>query len=574
MDIQDRIIINKSGREEIYFLSEISSNEIVFSFKEFEKVTLELKSDINTSIEFEYPNDDQLKELYNGQSIILNDYEYDRDSSDNNTFYPSRYYLGIKYQGRKLECYFNVDSNALGDKIEDIRRIVNDFSKGLELDLFNNNRGKEIIDSNVNNYIPLYDKIVNSEKMLQFEMDYIIKHPIENLEKIIKFTQKSTKVTKKQVRYEIKKGINLYSGKKTIQEKKVISLKNRENYVLKRSIKKIIGACEEIDKHFEITIDKIDESLLSQRQRLEEITKKKNSLNTKRHDQRYQKRIYAEFSQLNESIGKLSFEKNNLQDKRIILNKIRNNFLSIIVESWMDELNDINSLYDYTKLIKNVHYKKIIDFAKSINTNFDDDAHANGIYAYKRTSKLYEIYVLILVFKIFEKKGYKFEFEDDYDLNLLFENQEYFFTSGEKSIKVIYDKTVKGTDEWPKDELANQNSASNRPDIVIMIYENNVIKNCIILEVKCRRKNNIYVRTGDTPVFSQLKDYTNFWYFDSSGKLNKNIIDRVYAIFPQEDSYKQYLNANQICLLSLKPVYNYADDSSYLNLCDELSKYI
>lgn len=246
MDIQDRIIVNKSGGEEIYFLSEIASNEIIFSFKEFEKVTLELKSDISNFIEFEYANEDQLKELHNGESIVLNDYEYDRDSSDNNTFYPSRYYIGIKYQGKKLECYFNVDSNALGNRIEDIRRIVNDFSKGLELDLFNNNKGKEIIDSNINNYIPLYDKIVNSEKMLQFEMDYIIKQPIENLEKNIKFTQKSTKVTKKQLRYEIKKGINLYSGKKTIQEKKGINLKNRENYVLKRSIKKIIKVCEEI----------------------------------------------------------------------------------------------------------------------------------------------------------------------------------------------------------------------------------------------------------------------------------------------------------------------------------------
>lgn len=573
MDIQDRIIVNKSGGEEIYFLSEIASNEIIFSFKEFEKVTLELKSDISNFIEFEYANEDQLKELHNGESIVLNDYEYDRDSSDNNTFYPSKYYIGIKYQGKKLECYFNVASNALGNRIEDIRRIVNDFSKGLELDLFNNNKGKEIIDSNINNYIPLYDKIVNSEKMLQFEMDYIIKHPIENLEKNIKFTQKSTKVTKKQVRYEIKKSINLYSGKKTIQEKKGINLKNRENYVLKRSIKKIIRACEEINKYFEITIDKIDENLSNQRQQLEEITKKKKSLNIKRHDQRYQKRICAEFAQVNESICKLIFEKENLQDKRIILNRIRNNFSSIIVESWMDELNDVNSLYDYTKLIKNVHYKKIIDFVKSINTNFDE-THANGIYAYKRTSKLYEIYVLILVFKIFEKKGYKFEFESNHDLNLLFENQEYIFTSEEKLIKVIYDKTVRGTDEWPKDELANQNSANNKPDIVIMIYENNVIKNCVILEVKCRRKNNIYVRTGDTPVFSQLKDYTNFWYFDLNGKLNKNIIDRVYAIFPQEDPYKQYLNANQICLLSLKPVYNYVDDPSYLNLFDELAEYI
>ena len=159
-------------------------------------------------------------------------------------------------------------------------------------------------------------------------------------------------------------------------------------------------------------------------------------------------------------------------------------------------------------------------------------------------------------------------------LNKLFENQEYVFHNGDKTIRMIYDQTIKGTDENPRDELSNQNSTSNKPDIVIMVYENDVIKNCIILEVKCRRKNNIYVRTGDTPVFSQLKDYTNFWYFDSKGNLDKNVLKKVYAIFPQEDSCKEDLNANQICLLSLRPVYDYENDASYMNLFDEITAYI
>ena len=139
---------------------------------------------------------------------------------------------------------------------------------------------------------------------------------------------------------------------------------------------------------------------------------------------------------------------------------------------------------------------------------------------------------------------------------------------------MIYDQMVKGTDESPRDELANQNSTSNKPDIVIMFYEGGLIKNCIIVEIKCRRKHNIYVKTGDTPVFSQLKDYTNFWYFDSEGNLDRNILKKVYAIFPQENTCMDDLNANQICLLSLNPVYDYENDSSYLNLFNEITSYI
>lgn len=384
MDTQDRIIVNKSGKEETYFFKDISTNKIIFSFKEFEKVTLELKCKEDSYIEFEYPNDDKLKELHNNQSIILNDYEYDRDSMDNNTFYPSKYYIGINYDENKIECYFNVESNALGNKIEDIRKIVNDFSKGLELDLFTNNRGKEFIDTNESYYIPLYDKIVSSEKMLQFEINYIIKHPIEHLEKTIKFTQKPTKETRKKIKYEIKKGINLYSGKKTIQEKKIISLKSIENYSLKRAINRIIETCTIINRHFEITIEKLQEVLNGENSRLDEVIKKKNSLNVRRHDQKYQKRIYAEYTQISESIAKHLFEKNNLEEKRNIINKIRNNFLSLIAESWMNELDEVNHLYDYGKFVRNVHYKKIIDFAKTINANFDNHTQKGGTYAYKK----------------------------------------------------------------------------------------------------------------------------------------------------------------------------------------------
>lgn len=574
MDTQDRIILNKSGRYETYLFKDILEEEIIFSFKEFEKVIIELKCNKDSYIEFEYSNDDELKRLYTDQTFILNDYEYDRDSTDNKTFYPSKYYISINSGKTKKECYFNVESNALGDKIDDIRKIVSDFSKGLELDLFNNNRGKEFADTNESYYIPLYDKIVSSEKMLQFEINYILKHPIEHLEKTIQFTQKPTKETRKKIKYEIKKGLTVYSGKKTIQEKKSVSIKNKENYLLKKSLKKVIETCTLIDKHFGITIAKLQEAFNEDNRQMEEISKKKAKLDSDKHDQKYQRRIYAEYKQLEENIDKHSFEQSNLEAKRNIINKIRNNFLSLITESWIGELDESSHMYDCAKFVRNVHYKKIIDFAKTINANFDSRTKKNRTYAYKKTAKLYEIYVLILIFKIFQKNGFTFECEADYDFNLLFENQEYIFHNGNKSIRMIYDQMVKGTDESPRDELANQNSTSNKPDIIIMFYEDGLIKNCIIVEIKCRRKHNIYVKTGDTPVFSQLKDYTNFWYFDSEGNLDRNVLKKVYAIFPQENTCKDDLNANQICLLSLNPVYDYENDSSYLNLFNEITSYI
>ena len=98
-------------------------------------------------------------------------------------------------------------------------------------------------------------------------------------------------------------------------------------------------------------------------------------------------------------------------------------------------------------------------------------------------------YMYLSYCKIFKSNGCKFEIGEDYDLNFLFEKSRiYFFHNGNKTIRMIYDQTIKGTDENPRDELSNQNSTSNKPDIVIMVYENNLIQNCIILEVKYERK--------------------------------------------------------------------------------------
>ena len=69
-------------------------------------------------------------------------------------------------------------------------------------------------------------------------------------------------------------------------------------------------------------------------------------------------------------------------------------------------------------------------------------------------------------------------------------------------------------------------------------------------------------------------NYTNFWYFDKNGKLDKNILKKVYAIYPQEEASKLNLNANQICLLSLNPIYDYENDESYINFYNEIMSYI
>lgn len=576
MDTQDKLIIYKTNVQNNYSeeinISDLEQGVILFCFNEFEHVKIKNESK-KTVIKCEYPNQEELLQINPGEDKVLNDYEYNRSESENTIFFPEKYLIQIINDNLIKNCFFVVSSNALGEKIEDIRKIISDFSRGLELDLFNSIRGKKYIDSKNNVFVPLFEKITNNEKMLQFELNYIVNFPLQNIEKSLEYTKKVARVSRKKIKYDSKKGIIENDNRKKFAEKKRLSLNTEPNIVLKNSLFKIIKACNELDDYFYDNGNYLKENLSKLNYNLLNVEKKMKSLNN-RHDIKYKNNVISEYNDLLFTINKLEKEKNEFLEKKNIINRIRNNFINIMNESWIYEIETDYTIIDSMPARRNIHYKKILDFVNSINTEYSNIYNREGVYMYKKTSELYEIYVLILVFKIFINMDYIFSINSKYDFNLLFENEEFIFEKKNKKIRILYNKLVKRTEAEPMDELVNQNSSSNKPDIVIMIYDNNKLIHCIVLEVKCRKKKNIYSKNGDTPVFSQLKDYTNFWYFDHNLKLKKDVIDRVYAIYPDMVSSKDFLNANQICLLSLEPVYDYENSIGFRNLLEELKKFL
>ena len=186
MVTQDRLIVCKSGKYEIYPFDEIQEHETLFQFKEFEQVSLRLEGSKQSYVEFECANSDALSRLTPKDGVyILNSYDYHQDESKNITFYPSKYYISIHYEKRLIECNFNVESNALGNNVDDIRKIVSDFSKGLELDLLSGKKGRVGKTIALNAVLPTLDQLASAEKMLQYEIQHILSSPIETLEKVM-----------------------------------------------------------------------------------------------------------------------------------------------------------------------------------------------------------------------------------------------------------------------------------------------------------------------------------------------------------------------------------------------------
>lgn len=572
MDTQDKFIVYKQFRKEEILLSDIKQGDIIFKFKEFESIKIENKS--KWVIKCEFPNQENLYRITPGEIIELTDYDYNRSEDENNIFFPENYLIQIEYNDNIKECFFKVESNALGENIEDIRKIINDFSKGLEFDLLKSYHGKKYIDAEKNIYMPLFEKIINNEKMLQFELNYIIDDPIQNIENTVLYTRNPTKESRKKIKKNQKKGINENDNRKKVTEKKVLSLNTDANVVLNNCLFKIIKSCSDLEYYFLNNIKYLEEKgIILNKEFL--ISEKKYEGLKNSFDDKYKNSIRSEYFNLKDTIKKIEAEKNFFIQKQKKVSKIKNNLINQKNESWINDVKVDFMIKDSFSARRNIHYKKIIDFVRYLNTEYNNNFNRSGIYTYKKTSELYEIYVLILVFKIILNQEYNFIMDENYDFNVVFDNEEFIFEKNNLKIKVLYNKLIKRTRDGFKDQLVTQNSSSNRPDIIIMVYENNKFLHSVILEVKCRKKANIYSINGDTPVVAQLQDYSNFWYFDNNLKLQRDPVKIVYAIYPSEKAEKEFTDKTEsIMLLSIEPIYDYNKSKGFQNLTEELKKYL
>lgn len=260
MDIQDRIVIQKNTEEEI-LLNEIKEGDEIFCFKEFEHVIIKNKS--SKIIKCEYPNQEDLIQLIPGEEIVLNDYNYNREEEENNIFIPEKYLFQIIDNDNIINFYFKVISNALGENINDIRKIISDFSRGLELELSNSIRGKNYTYSANSISSALFAKIIDNAKMLQTELSYIVDFPIENIEKSLYWSKKPRKISRKKLKYDAKKCIVHTDNRKQSFEKKKLSVNNESNIALRNALYKILRVCKELDYYYQYNTEYLNKNLQS-----------------------------------------------------------------------------------------------------------------------------------------------------------------------------------------------------------------------------------------------------------------------------------------------------------------------
>ncbi|MEG0314978.1 MAG: hypothetical protein RR646_06960 [Erysipelotrichaceae bacterium] len=575
MAIQDSIRIFKGKENPLsfdYYLDNKLTNTVIFSFSEYDYIELGFESPCDNILTIENSIGEIIK-LKNKELVIFNDYDHSRSNEMDITFLPETYSFRIDKDNTSINYLFKVTSSALSDNVTNIRDIVSDFSKGLELDIFSKQKGKGIIDTSSSSYLPLFEKIVNNKEMILQELNYITKNPIEELVKAEVLTHRAGKPTLKQEIRKIRKNIEAFTSLKAPVFRSMPTLQNKENQVLKSTINKINVKLNRIEEYFQRTIDEEQTRMMIAEDELK-LAKSKYEPNDTKLSKYFRDKTYTEYLNKNAKYQSIKDKLDIMITKRNDVNLMRRSFQFILNETWLSNINDNYTVIQTPKTMSNIHYKRIMDFYNNINTNFSNDKNAISGFRFRATYELYEIYVLILLFRILMEDGFvNIDNVSANDLIQFHQEQEFNYVKDNIRVRIIYDKTVPLCDENQNDTLVNQNSSSNRPDIIVMIYVDDNFVNSIIYEVKCRRLHSIYSEAGDTPVFTQLRDYTNFWYATSpKTKPIKGAVSNVYAIYPDDDAY-----TNSFCfinLLALSPMYNYKEDDGFNNLKDTLMEEI
>lgn len=228
----------------------------------------------------------------------------------------------------------------------------------------------------------------------------------------------------------------------------------------------------------------------------------------------------------------------------------------------------INTISSYEKvkkpsfrLLRDKRYFTLYSNYNEMNIKNLGLAEEKEVYSFKKTSKLFEYYIFILIINIIKGFGYKWKsgwLADEPRGGLSYTNLEIGtllkFENENNIIELAYDDEITDVDiKDLKSGFIPLNTRHNRPDIRIALFDKEYkFKNSLIVEVKCRKKRYLFNSANDTDIMRQLKDYKAFGYYEyisGSGKVIWDAVKKVIITYPKQ------FNDNEVYS---DPIYNFS----------------
>ena len=553
-----RIVLN----EDIF---QIENGCVIFRFNEFESIEVEyLGSEYSVTIEasaYKLSSEDEVISTENMSFKLEPNKKYVLSELGNFDigYNPGTYSIQFsnKY-GNTIDAKFEVYTNqdVLEESITDMVSEIENFLEGLAQDFSKKTINSTEIRLNNKNQQFLLKSLVEYDSDFRCVCNNISKDLNTNLSNTILKDNKGIKQNAKSIRKSITKGQN-YGVKKKEEISKTCG-------VLKTYLTRINNEISTINIPFEERIAKFKKDIV---QFEEDIKSKNDYLNGDITKGR--KRIENQIKDLNSKLAKANKDLNTYQIWYESYKNVSNSTKRLLNLKELREF-DVRITVDTNIFSTDRNFAFVKEFTNLLEgkENRLEDLTTNS-YALKKTSELFEIYGLILITRALIKLGYESQFELN-DIDSLESGARFEFQRDNSFIVLLYDYACNYYKEASEDEVVTINSNNNKPDYILVYYDNNEFKDMKIIEMKYRSLGKIFDSFNkDMSLDYTINDYYQLAYKESNDTYPIREVSNVLVLYPSknETSFKRSFAD----IISFNPSIDDDKSKSFKLLCNILN---
>lgn len=569
--MQDKIIItflsrNTNNTIEVD-LNGISNNKVLFSFTEYEDVSIRLESKIYSvkleclsyldSEEKYNSTDDNLLFLQDGKEYVI--------SKNNNLdigYRPETYHIIVSDSLKEYDCLFRVDYNQQisNDGMNNIIESINQFINGLTIDFFKSQPINGISSSTDNSDFYIYELLYKYHSRLSLTCDKIINDLKMNVSSKIVGGSFAQKQNLASIRKNLTK-----PGDIVYNVKKVQSANNINNIILKKYLIKTLAIIEKCKLDLIPIISSKDleiSELLNLIEREKENLEKKNAHFNVMMIENHIKSLQADVNSLIKWKNKLLKWSKAYDNVCFSLRKV----LAINEIKTLDVNNQISYSADFNL---NYDYKFIADFYSLISSGSFAIQKRNsiGLFSNKKSYEIFEIYGFIILQNIIKELGFEFVGQEKTTIFDFCSGAEFNYSLNNKRIVIKYDYYCDKYINSKEDSVVNINSKNCKPDYLLLFYEDNILKNIVVAEMKYRNlKYLVEYDGGSTETDITLEDYFQLGYLRQKNRRPENIVRNVLLLYPSKG--EQCFERNLANYIGINPEVSFNLSESYKTIKD------
>lgn len=541
------------------------------SFSEYDAVEIGLTSeDPNAVLKTEIYDTDEIISIKAGENKKIS-----AGGETKGMLVPGEYFFSVQSKGKTYNGKYkitpkNLSWNALLNLREQIEQLVRGISYNLQENRLGVNVDGLKIDPSI---LDAYKYLTDNFDKLNTALHMIIKRQISDIKKEYKETSVIQQQDNKSLRWLTTKGLrknqNIYDPDFILGKHSKLTKNTPENQWIKKILIVIKSILQDVENEFYNSAI-LNTKSIKKLEKDRESRKKILSNNAYVYGVDIQRRrLESDIKSINKEILEINNKLMNTKTTLDKINRLNGRITYYLNSTWLSDVSlNFKTNKVTKKLLNDQHYSIVYKIYKNINKYRKKDVDFNKFtFPYKKTSKLYEYYVVIITINLLRSQGYKWTegWIHDSTMNDLPAGTVVRLEKSDHYIDLIYDKKIRKYQCTDQESYYEANK-HDTPDLLLSLHKkDNELIAALVIEIKCRGYRYMYSNKLETDVMAQIIDYTKIEYVDAvrgSKGLPMQVrgpVKQVIAVYPKQSQgesleyIKEELYYNDLVFVQFSP---------------------